>query len=112
MIIKDVDFNEVIREAAEAVKLISSDSWSEISDLVDNIGQSITSDIAFIAKKKLSGEFEEIDAKIFLDDQKTVARMRLRSIAIITMKTAERIWNAIIEVFNEATERAIGWRVF
>jgi hypothetical protein len=35
--------------------------------------------------------------------------MRLRSVAIITLKIAEQIWNAIINVFNAAINKAIGW---
>ena len=65
----------------------------------------------FLAKKKLSGEFNEEDSKVFMDDQKMLARIRLRSIAIITLQLAERIWNAIADVFRVAINKAIGWDV-
>jgi len=109
MIINNVDFDVVTEEAMVAAKRVANDGWDELVDIVENIGQSLTSDVAFVAKKKASGEFEELDAKIFMEDQKTVARMRLRSVAIITMKIAERIWNAIAEVFNTAINTAVGW---
>jgi len=111
MIINNVDFDDVTKDAMEAVRLIATDGWDELKDIVENIGQSLASDVEFVAKKKLSKEFEELDAKIFMEDQKTVARMRLRSVAIITLKIAERIWNAIADVFNAAINKAIGWTV-
>lgn len=111
MIINNVDFEEVIQEAIKAAKKVATEGWDELADIVENIGKSLTSDVEFIAKKKKNGEFDESDAKIFMEDQKTVARMRLRSVAIITLKTAEDIWNAIVGVFNTAINKAIGWKV-
>ena len=109
MIINNVDFDVVTKDAVEAAKKIATEGWDELSDIVENIGKSIANDIAFIAKKKASGEFEESDAKVFMEDQKIVARMRLRSIAIVTLKIAEQIWNAIVNVFNTAINTALGW---
>lgn len=111
MKINDVDFDLVTKDAIEAAKGIVTEGWDQLADIVENIGKSIVSDVEFIAKKKASGEFDESDAKIFMEDQKTVARMRLRSIAIITLKIAERIWNAIVDVFNVAINKAIGWTI-
>lgn len=111
MEINGVDFDAVTKEAVAAAKNAATDGWDQLSDVVENIGKSLTSDVEFIAKKKLSGEFDKSDAKIFLEDQKTVARMRLRSIAIVTLKIAERIWNAIVSVFNAAINKAIGWSI-
>ena len=111
MFINNVDFDVVTNEAIAAAKLVLQDGWEELSDIVENIGKSLSSDVEFVAKKKLSGEFEELDAKVFMEDQKTVARMRLRSIAIITLQIAERLWNAIAKVFNTAINQAIGWTI-
>ena len=44
-----------------------------------------------------------------MEDQKILARIRLRSLAIITLQIAERIWNAIAEVFRTAIYRALNW---
>ena len=111
MKINNVDFDLVTKDAIEAAKGIVTEGWDHLSDIVENIGKSIVSDVEFIAKKKASGEFDESDAKIFMEDQKTIARVRLRSIAIVTLKIAERIWNAIVEVFNAAINKAIGWTI-
>lgn len=111
MKINDVDFDEVTKEAMKAAKMAFEGGWDELKDVVENIGKSLVSDIEFVAKKKLSGEYEEADAKVFMEDQKTVARMRLRSIAIITLKIAEDVWNAIVGVFNTAINKAIGWTI-
>jgi len=111
MVIEGVDFDEVTLQAVEAVRLVVTDGWDELADIVENIGQSLSSDIAFVTKKKKSGEFDELDAKVFMEDQKIVARMRLRSVAIVTLKIAEEIWNAIANVFNAAINRAIGWTI-
>jgi hypothetical protein len=111
MIINGVDFDAVTKDAIDAAKLAANASIDELDDIVENIGKSLASDIEFVAKKKLNGEFEEIDAKVFMEDQKVVARMRLRSIAIITLQIAERIWNAIANVFNAAINKALGWTI-
>lgn len=111
MKINDVDFDDVTKDAMEAAKLVANEGWDELADIVKNIGDSISSDVEFIAKKKLSGEFDEVDARIFMEDQKTVARMRLRSVAIITLQIAEKIWNAIVGIFNTAINKAIGWTI-
>jgi UDP-3-O-[3-hydroxymyristoyl] glucosamine N-acyltransferase len=109
--IDGVNFNDVVDDAMDAAKLVVSGNWEEIKDIIKNIGEGLTNDIAFLAKKKLSGEFNEDDAKVFMEDQKMLARIRLRSIAIITLQFAERIWNAIADVFRAAINTAIGWAV-
>ncbi len=109
MIINNIDFDVVTQDAIKAAKKIVTERLDELSDIVENIGKSIANDVAFVAKKKASGEFEESDAKVFMEDQKIVARIRLRSIAIVTLKIAEQIWNAIINVFNAAINKAVGW---
>lgn len=35
--------------------------------------------------------------------------MRLRSVAIVTLQLAERIWRAIADVFSRAINSALGW---
>lgn len=109
MKINDVDFDVVTKDAIEAAKDIITGGWDELSDIVENIGKNIANDVAFVAKKQASGEFEESDARIFMEDQRIVARMRLRSIAIVTLKIAEDLWNAIVNIFNTAINKAIGW---
>lgn len=109
MKINDVDFDVVTKDAIEAAKDIITEGWDELSDIVGNIGKNVANDVAFVAKKKASGEFEESDARIFMEDQRIVARMRLRSIAIVTLKIAEDLWNAIVNIFNTAINKAIGW---
>ena len=109
MNINGVEFDDVIKDAIKAATVVFSEGADNLVDIVKNIGDSLVCDIEFVAKKKLSGEFEEVDARVFLEDQKVVARMRLRSLAIITMKIAEDIWNAIVHVFNSAINQALGW---
>ncbi len=107
--INSINFDEVIKQALEAAKAVITDNWKEVRDIVENIAKGLVNDLEFIAKKKLSGEFNEDDARVYLEDQKMVARTRLRSIAIITLQMAERIWNAVAEVFSKAIEKALGW---
>jgi hypothetical protein len=107
--IKGVDFDAVVRDAVEASKEVADASWDQARDIIENIANGLVNDVSFIAKKQLSGEFDEEDARVYLEDQKTLARMRLRSLAIITLKIAERIWNAIAKVFQGAINQALGW---
>lgn len=109
--INGVDFDNVLDDAVDAAKAVVTNNWDEVKEIVENIGKGLTNDVSFVAKKKLSGEFNEDDAKVFMDDQKMLARIRLRSVAIITLQLAERIWNAIANVFRGAINTAIGWDV-
>ncbi|MBW8184050.1 hypothetical protein [Shewanella nanhaiensis] len=110
--INGVDIGNVVKEALDAAKGVSVGNWSEVKDIVKNIGDSMLVDLKYVAKKKLSGDFDEYDAKIFMEDQKMVARVRLRSLAIITLKTAEDIINAVIDIFRAAGNKALGWEIF
>lgn len=110
--INGVDFGDVLDDAVEAAKAVVTNNWDEVKDIIENIGKGLTNDVSFIAKKKLSGEFNEDDAKVFMDDQKMLARIRLRSVAIVTLQLAERIWKAIANIFRAAINTAIGWDVF
>jgi UDP-3-O-[3-hydroxymyristoyl] glucosamine N-acyltransferase len=107
--INNVNFDDVVDEALEAAKAVVSDNWDEANDIIENIAKGLANDVSFIAKKKLSGEFNEDDARVYLEDQKMLARVRLRSLAIITLQIAERIWNAIAEVFRTAINKALDW---
>jgi hypothetical protein len=111
MIINNVDFEEVVDDALAAAKAVLLDNWDEIRDIVENIAKGLANDVVFIAKKKAEGVFNEDDARVFLEDQKIVARVRLRSLAIITLQIAERIWNAIAKVFRAAVKAALTWTV-
>lgn len=109
--INNVDFDIVLADALAAAKGVVTNNWPEIRDIVENIAKGIVNDVEFIAKKKLSNEFNEDDARIYLEDQKMVARVRLRSIAIISLQIAEQIWNAVADVFRTAIKNAVGWLV-
>jgi hypothetical protein len=109
--INGVDFDEVVKEALSAAEKVATGNWSSLRDIVNNVAQGLVNDAEFIATKKATGEFNESDARMWLDDQKMVARMRIRSLAIITMQIAESIWNAVAGVFNAAIQKALGWSV-
>lgn len=111
MKINNVDFDEVGKAAMEAAKAVAKSNWPKLADIVDNISRGIANDVLFLERKKTSGEFDESDARIFIEDQKIVSRMRLRSVAIITMQIAEDILNAIIGVFQIAIKKALNWSI-
>jgi hypothetical protein len=111
--INGVDFNQVAKEALAAAKAAANDenAWKSLKDIIKNVTDSLQGDVQLIAKRKISGEFNEDDAKVFMEDQKMVARIRIRSVAIIGLQLAERIWNAIADVFRTAINQALGWTV-
>ena len=108
-VINNVNFDDVVDAAVEAAKAVVTDNWDEVRDIVKNIGEGLTNDVAFVVRKKLSEEFNEQDAQVFLEDQKMLARIRLRSIGIVGLQLAERIWNVVAEVFRDAINKALGW---
>jgi hypothetical protein len=109
--INGVNFDDVIKEALTAAEGVLVGHWGEVRDIVENIAKGLVNDVEFVALKKATGEFNEDDARVWLDDQKLVARNRLRSVAIITLKTAEDVWNAMAKVFNTAINKAVGWTI-
>ncbi|HEY1288492.1 MAG TPA: hypothetical protein VH934_01380 [Xanthobacteraceae bacterium] len=109
--INGVDFDKVGSDALAAAKSVIASNLPQVEDIVKNIAQALVNDVVFLEKKKALGEFNENDAKVFMEDQKVVARIRLRSVAIINLQLAERIWNAIADVFRTAINKAIGWMV-
>lgn len=111
--INGVNFTQVGRDALDAAKLLLDDpaTWKSLKDILQNVADGFTADVKFIARKKLSGEFNEDDARIYLEDQKTIARVRIRSVAIITLQIAERVLGAVLNVFRTAIRQAIGWTV-
>jgi len=109
--INGVDFDKVTVDALAAAKAVITNNWTQVEDIVKNIAQGLVNDVVFLEKKNTLREYNENDAKIFMEDQKVVARMRLRSIAIISLQLAESVWNAIANVFRTAIKNAIGWTV-
>ncbi|WP_293367812.1 hypothetical protein [Nevskia sp.] len=111
--INGVNFSQVGKDALTAAKVLLDDpaTWKGLKDILQNVADGLTADIKFIARKKLSGEFNEDDARVYLEDQKTIARVRIRSVAIITLQIAERVLNAVLDVFRVAVQQAIGWTV-
>ena len=110
--INGVDVGDVVADAVSAAKVVASNNWGELRDIVENIANGILNDVQYVAAQKLAGTLDEYGAKIFLEDQRMVARVRLRSVAIVTLNIAEDIMNAIIAVFNGAVNRALGWTLF
>lgn len=109
--INNVNFDDVAKDALQAAKAVVADNWNAVSDMLENLAEGIVNDVAFITKKKADGEFNENDARVYLEDQKMLARVRLRSVAIITLQIAERIWNAMAEIFRAAINKALGWTI-
>lgn len=111
--INGVNLSQVGKEALTAARVLLDDpaTWKSLKDILQNVADGLTADIRFIARKKLGGEFNEDDARVYLEDQKTIARVRIRSVAIITLQIAERVLNAVLDVFRLAVQRAIGWTV-
>ncbi|MBV2130818.1 hypothetical protein [Arsukibacterium indicum] len=110
--LNQIDIGNVLQEALASAKNAAKDSWPAVSELADNIARSILIDLEYVARQKVLGQIDEYGAKIFLEDQRMVARARLRSLAIVTLQLAEDIINAMLRVFNAAAQKALGWLLF
>lgn len=111
-ILNNIDVGDVLAQAMASAKHAARDSWPAVSELANNIGRSILIDLDYIARQKVLGQIDEYGAKIFLEDQRMVARARLRALAIVTLQLAEDIINAMLRVFNTAAQKALGWVLF
>lgn len=106
--INNVDFGVVVGEALEAARAVASDNWDQLEGVVSELADAMANDVAFVAEKMATGEFNEDDAAAYMEDQITLARVRLRSAGIVSLQIAERIWNAVADVFRGAINTAIG----
>jgi hypothetical protein len=112
--INGVNFNSVTKDALTAAQTVLNDpaTWTSLKDIIQNVSDGFVADTQFLAKKQLSGEFNEDDARVYLEDQKTIARVRIRSLAVITLQIAENVLNAVLDVFRKAINTALnGWVV-
>ncbi|MBO9549506.1 hypothetical protein [Pseudomonas sp.] len=107
-IINGVDLDAVLLEAINAAKTIIQSDWPAIRAEVENLGRSMARDMIFLHQQQQAGTLSDNDIGLFLDDQKIVTRLRLRSIAIVTLQLAEAILNAMTAVFRSAIYRALG----
>ena len=109
--INGVDFGQVAQDALGAARAALGDegAWQSLNGIVADISDGLAADIALIAEKKASGEFNEDDARAYLGDKTMVARIRIRSVAIIGLQMAEQVWNAVAGVFHKAIGQALGW---
>lgn len=107
-----VEIGNVVKDALDAAQQVAQGDWSELKGIVRNIADNMLADLKFIANEAKAGRIDRYGAKIFLEDQRTVARVRLRSVAIMTLQSAERILNAVIKVFQNAAKTALGWNLF
>jgi hypothetical protein len=110
--INGVDIGDVLQEALDAAKNVAGGNWSELKDIVENIGKGFINDLEQIGKQIQKGSMDEFGASIFMEDQRMVARVRLRSVAIVTLQIAENILNAMIDVFHKAVNTVLGFSVF
>lgn len=112
-VIDGVDFKIIANDALNAAKLVinNNQTWDELEAILKNLVDGLKEDVKIITKKKFAGEFNENDAKLFMQDQMLVARIRIRSIVIISAQVFENIWNAIATVFSKAINTALGWSV-
>ncbi|QHG64930.1 hypothetical protein [Pseudomonas putida] len=108
-IINGVDLDAVLLEAINAAKTIIHSDWPVIRAEVESLGRSMARDMMILHQQQQDGALSENDIGLFLDDQKIVARLRLRSIAIVTLQLAEAILNAMTAVFRSAIYRALGY---
>lgn len=111
MIINNVNFQAVMDKVVTQIVQEHLDSEEDMRKVIEYIGKDMFSDIAFLTEKQQSGEYEENDARVFMDDQKLIARLRLRNLPSVDTAQANRAWQVIADEFSFAISRAIGWQV-
>ncbi len=111
--INGVDFTQVAKAAIAAAKAAANNqtAWASLEAIVKNITDGLTNDVNVVIANKTKGDFNENDAAVFMEDQKMLARIRIRSVALVGLQLAEDIWNAIADVFRKAINTAIGWTI-
>ena len=107
--INGVDFDAVGKQALDAVRVVLVRNFDQASDIVESVVEAMERDVVFLAKKKASGELNEMDARDYMDQQRILLRMRLTAIPEIGLLAAQQAWNAIAGVFRSAILSALGW---
>lgn len=108
-IINGVDFDVVTADAIKAVKAVIQADWPAVQSTIVSLGQRMASDALFVQRQLVDGKLDAAGAHALLQDQKIVARMHLRTVAIITLQLADAILDAMANVFKIAINRALGW---
>lgn len=110
-LINGVDFEIVTADAIKAAKSVIQTDWPALKTFVEALGRGMASDALFLKVQLETGALDNAGAGTFLEDRKIVARMQLRSLAIITLQLAEDILNAMTAVFKSAINRMLGWNL-
>ncbi|WP_271273680.1 hypothetical protein [Aliamphritea hakodatensis] len=111
MIINNVDFDSVLERIIASATLENGTAQEDVRRVIEYIGRDMFSDIAFLREKQQSGEYEEDDARTLMDEQKLIARLRLRNLPSLDISQANRLWTLVADEFSFAISRAIGWQV-
>lgn len=110
----DLGFNpeEVLKQAIGAAKTASGGHWTAAKELAKKSAKDMINAGIMIKKMQVTGDISEEDAKQLIEEEKIVARIRLRSLAGIGLAAAQAIVNAIMDILKGTVNTAIGWDVF
>ena len=110
-IINGVDFDVVTADAIKAVKAVIQEDWPALQATVVSLAQRMASNALFVQRQLADGKLDAAGADALLQDQTIIARMHLRTFAIITLQLADAILDAMVNVFKTAINRALGWNL-
>ena len=106
------DPDQLIKDCIAATKVALGANWKAAKELAKKSSKDLVNSAVMIQKMKIEGKITEEEAKQLIEEEKIVARIRLRSLVGIGLSGDEKAVNAIIGVLKGTANKAIGWEVF
>ncbi|MDJ0642962.1 MAG: hypothetical protein QNJ15_09100 [Erythrobacter sp.] len=104
-----MNFEEILGSVVAALKEEIGDDLSSIQGFIDSQGRLLAKQTAWIATSRTTGSLKDDDElyEFFVENLKTNTEGFVRSIAMHTIITIEKAWNAVANVLWGAIRTAL-----
>jgi hypothetical protein len=103
-----IDVQKLIQDALAAAQKTAKDQFPKIQDVATTCTKQLAVLAADIAEKRASNQISPAERDLLLDLQKNSMRVALLNIEGVTALAVEATINAIINVFVQALNAAVG----
>ena len=104
-----ININDVIKQAVIAAKGAAAGNWDELREYAKKAAKDLASNAVMIAKLLASGKIDATVAKQLAEEEKTVVRMKLRTVIGIGVVMAENVLNALLGVLRNTFNSVLGF---
>lgn len=107
--LQSVDLSDLLRMAIAAAKEAAGPLWSDLKEFAKKAAKNLMNGAVMVAKLRAEDKITDAEAKDLLEEEKTVARIQLRSIIGVGLVTAQNVINAVIAALRGVFNSVIGF---